>query len=607
MRRILVISLLLSVCIPAWSQKKPADIRVRLAQGYERSGDFAAALRVYDELFESDSSNLMLIESLKRCHLQLKQHEEVVALINHSLTLNPADVGALAQLGSIYILMADEKKAYEAWDRAIAVDPANETTYRVVASAMTQSRLFAKAIETYRLARRRLDKPGLFTSDIAYLYGVMLKYRESTGEYLSLLRQTPSQLNYIQSRIAGFISRDEGLRVSTEVVKEAVREEGNNVEFRRLLAWLQMEARDFPGAYETYDGIDKLTGAEGRELFGFAERAFREKSYPSAARAYGDVIGRYPGFRFMPNARFGLARALEELDSSAVPGSDSDIPPYAKPLEAYRKIVEEYQGSEYAGRSLLQIARIRYHKLNDPEGAAGYLEKIVAEYGMFVPVATEARLLLGDVWTATNEREKAAGILRDLAGSAPFTSPDRERAALGLAKLYFYEGRYDESLNLFSGILQNPSSDAANDAITLQLLISENRKNNEAILKQYGEAELFRIQKKPEKALGVLDELLSPGGSAGMLDICAFRKGEILADLGRPDEAIASFNGLLRTFPESLLRERALFNIGQIYETAMKDSAKAIESYQLILEKYPNSLQANEARNRIRMLRGDNI
>jgi hypothetical protein len=46
---------------------------------------------------------------------------------------------------------------------------------------------------------------------------------------------------------------------------------------------------------------------------------------------------------------------------------------------------------------------------------------------------------------------------------------------------------------------------------------------------------------------------------------------------------------------------------GQIFELGLNNREKAVEMYQQLLEKYTISVFANEARKRIRNLRGDNI
>jgi outer membrane protein assembly factor BamD (BamD/ComL family) len=46
-------------------------------------------------------------------------------------------------------------------------------------------------------------------------------------------------------------------------------------------------------------------------------------------------------------------------------------------------------------------------------------------------------------------------------------------------------------------------------------------------------------------------------------------------------------------------------NTGAVFETGLRDKQKAIAAYEKLLERFPSSLYTNEARKRIRELRGD--
>ena len=99
--------------------------------------------------------------------------------------------------------------------------------------------------------------------------------------------------------------------------------------------------------------------------------------------------------------------------------------------------------------------------------------------------------------------------------------------------------------------------------------------------------------------------------TAGPLtDRFAYMRGEILSALpgpARADEAIASYSIVIDRFPDSLLRDRAMFAVAVLDETSKAGRLQAIAMYERLLEKYPNSIHANAARKRIRELRGDNI
>lgn len=604
----LVLSVLLAVgALPLGAQNNPTDIRLRLAQSYEKSEDFEAAIRVYGELFASDSGNFSLIESLKRCHLKLKRYDQVIALIEHGLRLNPRDIGALAQLGNTWFLKGDERKAVASWERAVALEPNDETTYRVVGSSMVQARQLERAVETYRAARRALGKPTAFASDIAYLYGVMQRYGDATAEYVVLLKQTPTQLNYIQSRISGFTGSEAGLKEATRVALEAVKSEPRNVELRRLHAWLSMEAKDYDAALGTYRQIDDLTGGAGKELFGFAERALNDRSYGAASRAYSAVIERNPNLREMPRVRFGLARSLEEIAAAPGGGDTSAAARYRGANEMYAKIVFDYPNTDVAAQSLLRMAIVRKERLSDAPGAKDLLERISREYRIFQPVATEAKLLLGEVCVELDDLDRAAAVLGEVAGPPPFGGPDREKAALRLAEVRFYREDYAGAESILADLVKNAVSDAANDAIPLRMLIGEFGKQAPAALKSYGKVRLLRAQRRDAEALSLLEGAMKADTASPLTDRFAYIRGEILTAMKRTDDAIASYSVIIDGLPESLLRDRAMFAVAGLYDAAKADRLQAIGMYERLLEKYPNSIHANASRRRIRELRGDNI
>jgi len=162
-------------------------------------------------------------------------------------------------------------------------------------------------------------------------------------------------------------------------------------------------------------------------------------------------------------------------------------------------------------------------------------------------------------------------------------------------------------MTILSDLTRNSVSDVTNDAISLQLLITENEKDNREALDRYAEARLLRAGRRDADALAILDDELTSRPGNALADRIAFMKGEILVLMKKPDEALAGFALIVDSYPESLLRDRAMFNTASIYETDKADRAGAIRTYELLLEKYPNSIHAGAARKRIRFLRGDNI
>ncbi len=617
-------SLLLFVILApfaAFSQSREPDIRFRLAQSYEQSGDFESASKLYEQVLAKDSTNYLVLEALHRDYIQLKKYDAAIDLVTHLLQRSPNDILWISRLGGLYNLKADDKKANAAWDRAIAVDPSHESTYRAVASSMMESRLFDRAIDIYQRGRVACKNPALFTTDVAYLYSITLNYSAATKEYLSLIRQNPVQLAFTQSRISAYIVRPDGLKAATFAVEDAVKAESGNQPFQQLLAWLYMEAKRYDRAYEIYRGLDATTNAGGHEIFNFAERAFRERGYDVAGIAYRDIITRFPKFDQIAHVKFGSARTLEESsverDTSnrrvSVSGSRTILSPepesspmYAGAIAAYQAVVAEYPKTDFAARSLYRIAVLKQERFFDLDGARLALETL--EKNTPSPtVLLDAKLRRGEIYLAMGNLQKAEEILTGMTNQQAIVGDQLERAALRLAELAYYQGKFPEAQSRLEKLTQNAASDITNDALRLQAFILENIAEGDSSLSLYSKGELLIVQQKLSEALTLYESLPKLFPTSTLDDEALMTVGALETAMRRYPDAIRSYSRIEGEYPESVLLDAATMNIGSLYETGLYDKPKAINTYEKILEHYPNSIFVNEARKRIRALRGDTL
>jgi tetratricopeptide (TPR) repeat protein len=613
------ILLTLLACAAASPQAKEPDIKFRLAQSYEQSGDFESASKLYEELLAKDPANFLVIDALHRDYIQLKKYDAAIALVTAVIQRSPNDILWLSRLGTLYNYKADDAKATAAWNRAIQVDPTHESTYRGVASAMMEARLFDRAIDIYLRGRTACKNPALFQNDIAYLYTITLNYSAATKEYVDLVRQNPAQLSYTQSRIAAYIVRPDGLKAATGVVEEAGKSEPSNQQIQQLLAWLYMEAKQYDRAYEVYKLLDATTNAGGHEIFNFAERAFRERGFVSAGNAYRDIMKKFPKFDLMAQVKFGNARTLEELAAAAdtsnlaievyatrvTPRSGVQSPAlYTGAIAAYQSVVAEFPKTDFASRSFYQIAVLKQERFGDPDGALSTLDALEKN----APTPTllyDARMRKADIMLMKGNLEGAAGVYGTLANQQPIVGEQRERAAMRLAEISYYRGKFDDALGQLEKLTRNAGADITNDALRLQVFIKDHTEEGDSALPSFARGELLIFQQHLTDALALFESMSKTYPGSGLLDEAIINCGAIEIALRRYTDAVGSFGRLGTELPESVLLDAALMNTGAVYESGLRDKQKAIAAYEKLLERFPNSLYTNEARKRIRELRGD--
>ncbi|MDP2208306.1 MAG: tetratricopeptide repeat protein [Bacteroidota bacterium] len=616
MKKIFLIILIFTSLCGIFAQVRNLDNKFRMAQVYESSGDWDNAVKIYEELYAADSLNVVFFDALMRGYDQLKRYSDAIKIINTQLKFRPKDVGLLSQLGKTYARANEKDKALNAWMSALDVDSRNINSYYIVANAMVESRMLDNAIKVYEKGRSVLNDKFLFAADIGYLYSISMNYEEATRQYLLLLKQNPAQLSFIQSRISIYTGKADGLNSATSIIEAAYKTDTDNPQLIQLLAWLYMEGKKYDKAFSIFKTLDEKTKAGGREIFNFAERAFRDKAYPTAAKAYEELIGKYPKSINIAASEFGYARTLEEAaveddtlklfgDLKPFTIKSSDLKPsYKSAIDAFNQVITNHPQTEFAARSLYRIAFIQFYTLFDLTNAAEALSRIEKKFSNFIPVLLDAAYLSGQVFISQGELEKAAEKFRWLAESRFAQSDIREKANFAIAETDFLRGNFKDAQQKLQNLLANPNSDITNDAIALNVVIQENL-TNENLLKDFSKGILLKRQRQFSKAAEVFEQLTTKQPDADIVENTLVVLGDVYTMMQQYEKAIFTYERLIEKFPDNVFADKSQLKLAAVYQWGLKNSVKAIEAYQKLLEKYPGSVYVNEARRRIREIRGD--
>ncbi len=608
-------ALSLLVCTVAFSQTPDAVTRFRLAQSYEQAGNYEQAAALYQQLLSADPSNVAYAESLSRVYVQLKRYDDAIALLHQRLALNPNDITVLGELGSVYHKAGRDDEATAEWEKIIQLDPRNPNVYRNVANALLENRLLDKAAALYRRGRIACGDPNLFTLELSYLLSVVMDYRGATTEYLRWLRQNPTQLSYVQSRMSAFTGK-EGARSAAIDVIRAELQNSDDPRLYELLAWLDMEGRDYEAAFEVYRKLDRQTNAKGAGLYTFAERAFKERAFDVAAKAYLEAIDAPLAQARLPYAKYGYANSLKELGArsdtlvslsvaGATPATESQ-PRYAGAIAAYQKIIAEYPHSEFSAKSYYQIGIVQFERFFDLDGALGSFGHVEKELAGRDPVQYDVRLRMAEVLTAKGDTAAAAQQLRGVV-NAPAALPDQQdEAAYRLAELDYYGGRFSAAIARLDSISEHVQANFANDALALRAFLHENQMTAEPALQQFARADLLARQHRVSEAIPIFLKVIEQYPQALLVDDALMKVARLQAKARLYTDAIASYQRLLTEFKESSIAlDRAQFDIGDVYQYGLNDKINATAAYEKLLANYPQSLLADQARKRIRELRGD--
>ncbi len=608
---------LLAITLSAqlFGQTSDQPAKLRLGQSYEQAGDFENALQIYRQLYSSDTTNAIHFENLRRVLMVLKRYDEAELLINERLIRFPVDVNLRNMLANVCYKAGNEPQAFAEWDKALGIELSNPNAYRIVAATMMENRLLDKTAETYRLARVRCNDPNLYTLDLAQILVTSLNYKEATREYVHWLKANPNQLGNVQSRMIVISGKEEGRSAAIEVLNEEIRSD-DRIPFQRLLAWLYLEGRQYEEAFTVYRRIDRMSNANGAEIHGFADRAFKDGSFAVAAQAFKEAINKPVHIQLMPFSKYGYASALKGLhtlpDSSAGPArfvnASETQTQYAPVISAFREIITSYPRTEFAARSYYQIAVLQYEKLHDLDGALASFASAESEFSGAGGMRYDIELRMAEVLTAKGDTIQSVAKYRGVASASVATPDQQDEATYRLAELAFFNGRFQEALASLNTITVNLAADYANDALQFLSFLQENTATAEPALREFGRAAFLARQRKTGEAIQHFRSILTQYRNAPLADDALLTIASLQTQTHQFTDAVASYEQLLTDFKENCNTcDKAQFGIAEVFQFGTGQKDKAIVAYEKLLADYPHSLFATTARKRVRELRGDTL
>jgi tetratricopeptide (TPR) repeat protein len=615
--KFLILGAFLGLLVPATGSAQVVDSsqvgRFQLAETFIRAAQYQRAISLLEDLYRDSPQTNVFYERLREAYESVKRYDSAIELINGKIQQESASPIYVAEKARLQFLKGDETTARRTWQSAIDANPTSSSVYLLVYRSLMQVRLFDYSIEVLEEGRERMNNASLFQTDLAQLYNLTSQHDKATAQYLDLLKINQNQLNYVRSQMGPFLTTPESLAKSIAVVETGVAQEPLNRAYREFLAWLYVENDQFRPALDVYRAIDQLEREEGRLLFTFAQVASEGGAYDVALEAYDEVLRRYPSGPSAPDALRGLG-LMQEMWATTLGETVYDLAGnrlprnhYDEALDTYQRFLIDYPQHPMFPDVLRRIGLLHQDVFYDYPAAYTVLTEVIGRYPQTV-AADQAAYDLGRLAIMENRLEDARLEFSRLLTRLR-TGDLADLARYELALLHYYKGEFETAQGFTQAMQENTSTDVANDAIAMKVMLIENRGPDslDVPLRRFAKTKLLTRQRKWDVSLHQLEDLLEEFGSHPLADDMLFDKAELLARTSQPELAIQAYLELPLFHPSSFLADRSLFGAATIQERMLGDSEAAILTYERILKEYPGSLLINSAREHIRRLRGDEV
>lgn len=576
-----------------------------LADAYYQKGECDKVVSLYQKILRKDFNKIYLRRYIS-CVVKLKDFDDAEKFLKRQ---QKADT----RFGYLYTMywgrmleqagqIAPAKQKYE--ESLTLVSSKDLNAYKELSEEFREIDNTEAAIHALLKAREVAKNESLFKMELASLYAQTGKTDQMIEELLSLgvaIQNKEVIQNYFQDYL-----REEKDQIKFEkVLYEKIQRQPNESFYAEMLIWFFTQKKQFGKAFVQERALDRRLKLNGAKIFDLGNLALQNKDYTAAVQSFEYIIKEYPTGQLYPYSRRMVIVAREEQVKNTFP---VEIPSVRQLIQDYRKLLSELGQNNRTLEAMRSMANLYAFYLNEKDTATVVLEEAIKIGRAESDFMDKCKLDLGDIYLLKNEPWEST-LLYSQVDKAQKETPLGYEAKLRNARQYYYTGDFDLAKALLDILKTATTREIANDAGSLSLLIQDNTglDTSEDAMKEYASIDLLLYQNQTQEALFRLDDMAKRYKDHPLADEILWLKARTYAKMGENQKTVDNLQQIVDKFSTDILADDALFMLAEIYQNRLKDKEKAMELYQKILEKYPGSIYAADARKRFRQLRGDSI
>lgn len=344
---------------------------------------------------------------------------------------------------------------------------------------------------------------------------------------------------------------------------------------------------------------DREAGTAGRASFELARTLARRGENQAALAAFDSVLTLSPPAGIAEESLFERGKILTELDRAA------------EAVATYQELIAEHPRGSLAMRARLNAAELQMSVLGDLAGARqAYVAilNLTASQNGRQPKAnrqihSEAMLALGECALRAGDFEQADSTWARIE-QAGAHKEIREQAAFERAEILFYQGRFGEAEEAYYKLTDHyPTGPWVNDALGRALLLGEFAQASGEALGQYARVHFRERIGDRRGALELCTAALADSAAIPLRAYFRFAEIRMLLALEGFAAADSTLALMLAEDGGSRLTPQALYLAAEVAAQSPASAERAAEYYEAIVLRYPDSIEARRARNRLRAMR----
>ncbi|WP_235689744.1 tetratricopeptide repeat protein [Fulvivirga lutea] len=576
---------------------------IQLANEYYGQGEYEKARTLYEDLAK-DFNNITLIHNnYYFLLLETANYNDAEKYIKKLIKRFPENLYYKLDLGLLIFTEEGENQSDIYFKNVIDDIKYDNYLVSITADYFVNKKLTQYAVLTFTEGRTALNNPYLFSLELANIYRIMNEKDKMVEEYLNYVIQNPANLSSVKNTLQTLLNKPDELQSLERLLYDKIQQNPQSEVYSELLIWVNLQQKNFYGAFLQARAIDKRLRSEGSRTLNIGMIALNNNDYNNAIKIFSYLIQNYPGSNNYLLAKMYLIRSYEQRVRNTYPIDEREI---RNLVNDYNEFIKELGVSRNTLEALRNKALLHAFYLDEKDSAIAILEKIVETPRANPEIKSKSKLDLGDIYLLKGESWESSLLYSQVEKS------NKEDdlgyiAKLKNAKLSYYKGNFKLAEEHLDILKEATTREIANDAMALSLLIKDNTvlDTSDVALQEYANIELLLFQHKTEQAKLKIDSMLTNFPNHSLTDELLWLKADLLKKEGKFTESISLLDRIVEQYGSDILSDDAYFSIADIYDRQLNEKERAMEYYRNFLTKYPGSVFIAEARKRFRELRGD--
>jgi tetratricopeptide (TPR) repeat protein len=579
--------------------------QINLANEYYNMGDVDKALDMYKKLARNKKNIPIIHRNYFELLLSMDDLNTAEKYIDEVIKSRPDNIYYIIDKGLLYQRANDLDKESSYYKKVFNDLKKDDRKTRQAAQYLIGKQKLDYAEELYLMGRNEQKDPYRYAIELATIYRLLNEKDKMIREYLNFVNRSPNNLPYVRNVLQNYLTESEDLKSLENLLYDLIQKDPENNIYSELIIWVNIQQRNFYGAFIQARAYDLRMGKEGNEIFEVGLIALENKDYETAIDIFDHLIKNYQTSYIYPIAKRYKIKSREELVKNTFPVNESEI---RKLIDDYNLLVFEIGVNSRTAEALLSKSHLHAFYLNEMDSAILILNTIITIPRISPELKAKCKLDLGDIYLLKGESWESV-LLYAQVEKARKDSPTGYEAKLRSAKLSYYKGDFALAQQHLDVLKLATSREIANDAMKLSLLIKDNTglDTSDFLLKKYADIELLLFQNKKQEALDSLNIMYEKYKGSKLTDEILWLLSSIYLEKGEFLRSIELLNIIVDEYGEDIFGDDAFFRMAEIYDYHLDNIEKSKNLYQEFLVKYPGSFYAAEARKRFRTLRGDYV